>query len=321
MFWADHKMQPLRYAWFNGNLVPFEQATCSVLTHGLNYGTSVFEGIRAFAVDPDTKIVFRNRDHMVRFKKSAQMVGFNIPYDVETLCRAAEQVVEQGWVDGDVYIRPIAYVGFGGINLDFSRYRVEVAVAALSFDSYFEPGKKGLNVCVSSWRRISNHAGLPLAKAGGNYLNSALAKFEASRNGYDEAIFLDESGNVSEGTGENIFIVEKGVLLTPPVSSSILDGITRDTVIRIARSLGIPVQEAQISRAQLYRADEAFFTGTAAGVAPIVQIDGRKIGDGEEGPYTRTIRQEYENVVRGKKLYDDGWLSWVRRDGSGRRPA
>lgn len=307
-------MQPLRYAWLNGSIVPFEKATCSVLAHGLNYGTSVFEGIRAFSVDDSRKIVFRNRDHMVRFKKSAHMLGLKITYDVETLCSAVEEVVRLGWIEGDVYIRPIAFVGFGGINLDYSRYNVEVAVAALSFDTYFEPGKKGLRVCVSSWRRISREAGLPLAKAGGNYLNSCLAKFEASQNGYDEAIFLDEDGNVCEGTGENIFIVERGRLITPPLSSSILEGITRDTVIRIANALGISVEEAPISRGQLYRADEAFFTGTAAGVTPIVEVDGRTVGTGEEGPYTRMIREEYESVVHGRKTYEKDWLTWVVRD-------
>jgi len=306
-------MQPLKYAWFNGKTVPFEQANCSVLTHGLNYGTSVFEGIRAYAVGKNRKAVFRNRDHMVRFKTSARMLGFSIPYDTETLCKAVEDVVKLGWVEGDVYIRPIAYVGFGGINLDFSRYKVEVAIAALSFDSYFEGGKSGLNVCISSWRRVSGETSLPLAKAGGNYLNSCLAKVEATRNGYDEAIFLDQNGNVSEGTGENIFIVDRGRLLTPPLSSSILDGITRDTVIRIAKTLNITVQETPISRGELYRADEVFFTGTAAGVTPIIQIDGRKIGSGEEGPYTRKIREEYDRITHGETVYDQEWLTWVER--------
>jgi branched-chain amino acid aminotransferase len=306
-------MQPLRYAWFNGSIVPFEDATCSVLTHGLNYGTSVFEGIRAFSVDDKRKIVFRNRDHMVRFKRSAHMLGLTVPYDVDTLCQAVEDVVARGWVDGDIYIRPVAYVGFGGINLDYSRYKVEVAVAALSFDSYFDPTKKGLNVCVSSWRRVSGQSSIPLAKAGGNYLNSCLAKLEASRNGYDEAIFLDESGNICEGTGENIFIVYRDKLITPPANSSILDGITRDTVLRIAENLGIAYQEAPISRGELYRADEAFFTGTAAGVTPIVEIDGRTVGTGEEGRVTRLIRQEYDHLTRGRKVYQQDWVTWVHR--------
>jgi len=309
-------MQPLKYAWFNGSIVPFEKASCSVLTHGLNYGTSVFEGIRAFSAGDDAKIVFRNRDHISRFRKSARMIGLNLPYDDETLCRGVEDVVRLGWIGGDVYIRPIAYVGFGGINLDFSRYKVDVAIAALSFDSYFEPGKKGLKVCVSSWRRVSGETSLPLAKAGGNYLNSCLAKFEASRNGYDEAIFLDEHGSVCEGTGENIFLVYGDKLITPPISSSILDGITRDTVLRIASNLGVKCQESSVSRGELYRADEVFFTGTAAGVTPIVEIDGRTVGNGEEGRYTRMIREEYDSLTRGRKVYQEDWLTWVKADGA-----
>ncbi|MEM0272369.1 MAG: branched-chain amino acid transaminase [Thermoprotei archaeon] len=308
-------MQPLKYAWFNGSIVPFEKASCSVLTHALNYGTSVFEGIRAFATGDNRKLLFRNREHVIRLRKSAHMIGLSLPYDDDTICKAIEDVVRLDWVDGDVYIRPIAYVGFGGINLDYSRYKVEVAIAALTFDSYFEPGKKGLRVCVSSWRRVSGDTSLPLAKAGGNYLNSCLAKFEASRNGYDEAIFLDGQGNVCEGTGENIFLVRKDKLITPPTNSSILEGITRDTVLRIAQTLGISYEESNISRGELYRADEVFFTGTAAGITPIIEIDGRTVGNGEEGGYTRMIREEYDNITHGRKVYSEDWLTWVGPDG------
>jgi branched-chain amino acid aminotransferase len=291
--------------------VPFERASCSVLTHGLNYGTSVFEGIRAYETRLDEKSIFRNRDHMERFIRSAKMLRMNMRYDTSELEEAVKQVVLANRESGDFYIRPIAYVGFGGISLDYTNYPVDVAIGALSFSSYFDPSKKGLRACISSWRRVSQDSGLPLAKAGGNYLNSSLAKVEASTNGYDEAIFLDQQGYVSEGTGENVFAVYRGEILTPPVHQSILEGITRDTVSAIATRMGYRVREKPVTRGELYRCDELFFSGTAAGVAPVVELDGRVIGTGEEGSVTRSLREEYEAVVRGKRSYAENWLTRV----------
>lgn len=309
------KLKPLRYAWFNGSLVPFEKASTSVLTHGLNYGTSVFEGIRAYETGPGEKSVFRNREHMERFVKSAKMLRMNVKYGASELEEAVKQVVLANREPGDFYIRPIAFVGFGGISLDYTGYPVDVAIGALSFSSYFDPSKKGLRACISSWRRLSQDSGLPLAKAGGNYLNSSLAKVEASTNGYDEAIFLDEHGYVSEGTGENVFAVYGGEILTPPVHQSILEGITRDTVSSIAARMGYQVREKPVTRGELYRCDELFFSGTAAGVAPVVELDGRIIGTGEEGRITRSLREEYEGVVRGRRSYAESWLTRISYPG------
>jgi branched-chain amino acid aminotransferase len=304
-------LEPLKVVWFNGSLTPFEKATCSVLAHGLNYGTGVFEGIRAYTVTDGRKVVFRLDDHMARFIASAKMLGLKVPYTQQELSKAVKQMLEANPVQSDVYIRPIAFVGLGGINLDFRKFKVDVAVAGLTFDNYFGGDKAGLRVCTSSWRRIGQSGLLPLAKATGNYLNSCLAKCEAGRNGYDEAIFLDENGLVSEGTGENLFIVYHRKLITPPLSSSILDGITRDTCIKMAEKIGYKVVENTLTRGELLRAEEVFFTGTAAGLMPVVEVDGVTIGSGEEGEITKKLRSEYDAVVKGQRIYEPNWLTWI----------
>jgi|SRR5579875_207695 branched-chain amino acid aminotransferase len=301
-------LEPFSKLWFNGRIVAFESAVTSVLTHGLNYGTGVFEGIRGYKTKDGRISVFRNKDHMTRFVESCRMLGLKMQYSVDEMTSAVLQVVKENHVASDLYIRPIAYVGFGGINLDLTRFGVDVAVGGFKFEDYFGGTAKGLKVCTSSWRKISRGSSLPLAKASGNYLNACLAKAEASRNGYDEAIFLDQDDNLCEGTGENLFVASGGKLLTPSLSSPILNGITRDTVIRFCESLGIQVLERDVTRGEAYRADEMFFTGTAAGVVPITEYDGRTIGGGIEGELTAKLRNMYESVVRGES---EPYIEWV----------
>jgi branched-chain amino acid aminotransferase len=304
-------LEPLQKVWFNGKMVPFESAVTSVLTHGLNYGTGVFEGIRGFRTSNGKMIIFRNRDHMKRFIQSCLMLGMKIQYSLDQLTSAVEQVVRENSVKSEVYIRPIAYVGFGGINLDFTRFGVDVAVGGFEFEDYFGGTSRGLRVCTASWRKLSLGSSLPLAKASGNYLNACLAKAEASRNGYDEAIFLDQDDNLCEGTGENLFLVSKGRLITPSLSSPILDGITRDTVIDLSGRLGYQVVERDVTRGEAYRADEMFFTGTAAGIMPILEYDGRVIGSGAEGEITKKLRELYDSLVRGETGIHPEWITYV----------
>lgn len=298
----------LKYIWFNGRIVECEEARVHVLTHALHYGTGVFEGIRGYWNGSNLH-VFRLRDHMVRLVNSAKLVGFNIGYTVEQLVDATIEVIRANDFREDVYIRPIAFVGEGGISLDITGMPVEIAIAAFPFGKYLKA--EGVRVKVVSWRRVPSFSMPVMAKASGIYLNSVIALREARLEGYDEAILLDWRGYVAEGSGENVFIVRRGVIATPPTTASILEGITRDTVIRIARDEGYMVEERDITREELLTAEEVFFTGTAAEITPVLEVDGRPVGEGKPGPITMKLKEKYKRIVMGLEERYKHWLTPV----------
>ncbi len=298
----------LKYIWFNGRIVGCEEARVHVLTHALHYGTGVFEGIRGYWNGSNLH-VFRLRDHIVRLVNSAKLVGFNIGYTVEQLVDATIEVIRANGFREDVYIRPIAFVGEGGISLDIMGMPVEIAIAAFPFGKYLKA--EGVRVKVVSWRRVPSFSMPVMAKACGIYLNSVIALREARLEGYDEAILLDWRGYVAEGSGENVFIVRRGVIATPPTTASILEGITRDTVIRIARDEGYMVEERDITREELLTAEEVFFTGTAAEITPVLEVDGRPVGEGKPGPITMKLKERYQRIVMGLEERYKHWLTPV----------
>jgi branched-chain amino acid aminotransferase len=301
------KKEP-EFVWMNGEFIDWEKANVPILAHALNYGTAVFEGIRAYKTS-DGLSIFRLKEHMHRLKDSAHAYMMALPYSESDLCEATTALLAKNEMRDATYIRPIALKAVGGINLDFRGVPTWVAVVAFPYEKYFE--KEGLDVCVSSWRRTGEPSVLSLVKASGHYINSALAKVEAATNGFDEAIFLDQRGFVSEGSGENIFIVKKGIIHTPPLSAGILEGITRDTLCTIAHDNGLKLQERDIARGELYTCDEAFFSGTAAGISPILSIDRREIGGGRLGPVTRKMQELYSEVVCGNNEKYAHWLTPV----------
>ncbi len=294
--------------WMNGEFVPWEDAKVHVLTHGLHYGTGVFEGIRCY----DTEIgpaVFRHREHLRRLGRSAELYYMPLPYDVEQLRTATHELIGRNGLRS-CYIRPIAFRGYGQMGLNPLEAPVDVSIAVWEWGAYLgEEGKsKGIRAKVASWRRISPESLIPSAKASGQYLNSVLAKIESLKAGYEEAILLDDHGRVCEGTGENIFVVWEGRIITPPAASSILDGITRKSAVQIARDLGIEVIERDIARAELYLADEVFMTGTAAELVPVREIDDHTIGDGTPGELTRAVQTAFENALFGR---DERYREWL----------
>jgi len=297
-----------KYIWMDGELVEWSEAKVHIMTHALHYGTAVFEGIRGYW-DRGVLKLFRLKDHITRLFNSAKIFYMNIPYTQAQVEEAIVETVKANSIRDNCYIRPIVYRGYGVVGLNPLKAPVKVAIAVFPFGKYLE--EKGVKCCVSSWRRIAIDSQPPAAKVCGNYVNSCLAKMEAVLNGFDEAIFLDSHGYVCEGTGENIFIVKNGIISTPPIVSGILEGITRDTVMRIAEDLGFKVQERLIARSELYTCDEAFFTGTAAEITPIVSIDNRVVGDGSPGPITRKIRDQYFKVVLGNVGKYKNWISEV----------
>lgn len=301
-------MENPEYVWMNGEFVDWERANVPILAHALHYGTAVFEGIRAYETS-DGLSVFRLKEHMHRLKASAHAYMMPLPYSESDLCEATTALLAKNEMHNAAYIRPIAFKAVGGIEIDFRKVPTWVAIVAIPFDKYFE--KEGLDACVSSWRRTGEPSVLSLAKASGHYINSVLAKVEAAQNGFDEAIFLDQRGFVSEGSGENIFIVKQGILHTPPLSAGILEGITRDAVCTMARDHDLKLQERDIARGELYMCDEAFFTGTAVGISPILSIDRRTIGEGRPGPLTRRIQGLYSKVVCGNEKRYNHWLTPV----------
>ncbi len=302
-------IREVKYVWMNGSLVDWNDAKVHILTHALQYGTAVFEGLRAYWRDGAVH-VFRLEDHLTRLFNSAKTYFMEIPYTKQQLREAIIELLKANAIKEDCYIRPFAYRGYGVIGLDPSRSQVHAAIAAFPFGKYLDPSK-GVSCCVSSWRRIPIDSLPPDAKASGNYVNSALAKMEALRDGYDEAIFLDSHGYVCEGTGENIFIIRNGVIHTPPISASILEGITRDSIMRLTQDMGKPVLERMITRNELYVCDEAFFSGTAAEITPIVSIDRRPVGNGEPGPIARGLQAIFFKVVRGEEERYSAWITKV----------
>jgi branched-chain amino acid aminotransferase len=298
--------------WHNGELVAWEDAKVHVLTHGLHYGTGVFEGERAYETTHGTAI-FRHRDHLERLFKSAELYYMPIPYTLEELRAATHEVIAANELR-ECYVRPVAFRGYGQMGLYPLDCPVDVAIAVWKWPAYLgEEGKRdGIRAKVASWRRIAHDSLIPHAKASGQYLNSVLAKVEASKGGYQEAILLDAQGFVSEGTGENIFVVKDGVILTPPETSGILDGISRKSVIQIARDLGYEVRERALVRAELYLAEEVFLTGTATELAPVREIDDHPIGGDGPGSVTREIQRVFDDALHGRDPRYVEWLDVVK---------
>jgi branched-chain amino acid aminotransferase len=299
--------------WHNGTLIPWDQANIHVMSHVIHYGSSVFEGIRCYG-QPQGSAVFRLPEHMQRLIDSARIYRMDIPFSLEELCAAVVDTIEANGV-APCYIRPIVFRGYGEMGVNPLRSPIEVYIANYPWGKYIA-GQGGADVCVSSWNRLAPNTMPALAKAGANYMNSQLIKMEAEVNGYHEGIGLDVNGLVSEGSGENIFIVRNGVLFTPPLANSALSGITRDSVLTISRHLGLTVTEQPIPRELLYIADEVFFTGTAAEVSPIRSIDRIVIGDGKTGEITRRISDEFFGIANGLKPDRFGWLTPVKVDSS-----
>jgi branched-chain amino acid aminotransferase len=299
------------WIWMNGEFVRWDDARLHVLSHGLHYGTSVFEGIRCYETDRGPG-VFRHREHLERMRDSAELYQLPLPYRIDEIREATHELIRRNALRS-CYIRPIAFRGYGETGLYAPNVPVEMVVAAYPWGVYLgEEGKRnGVRATVSSWRRISPSGLIPHAKASGQYLNSVLAKTEAAHAGYEEAILLDERGFVCEGSGENIFIVRDGEIATPPQVASILDGISRRSVIQIARDLGYPVVERDIARAELYLADEAFFTGTATELAPVRSVDEHDLG--EPGEITRQLQNKFEDALYGRAEEYLEWLDLVEQ--------
>jgi branched-chain amino acid aminotransferase len=297
----------VRWIWMNGRLVDFEKATVHVLSHALHYGSGVFEGIRCYNTKQGPA-VFRLPEHMVRLENSAKVYRMPLAYTNHELCEAVCETIRENDMES-CYIRPLVYRGFGTMGVNPLRSPVEVMIAVWHWGKYLgEEAEQGVDVCVSSWRRISPDAMPAVAKATGNYLNAQLIKMEALGNGYVEGIALDARGFVSEGSGENVFMVQNGVLITPPLAASVLSGITRDAVVRIAQDLGIPVREEQIPRGQLYTCDELFMTGTAAEITPIRSVDRIPVGHGCPGEVTRRVMEQFQGIITGEIEDRYGWL-------------
>jgi branched-chain amino acid aminotransferase len=295
----------------NGDLVPWDDAKVHVLSHGLHYGTGVFEGIRAYETERGPA-VFRHRDHLERLRKSAELYYMELPYSLEELREATHTLIRGNGL-ASCYIRPIAFRGYGEMGLYAPGAPVEVIIAVWPWGAYLgEEGKReGIRAKVSSWRRISPDSLIPHAKASGQYLNSILAKTEAAKAGYDEAILLDADGVVCEGSGENVFLVRDGELVTPGHTASILDGISRKSVIQIAEDLGYTVAERDIARSELYVAEEAFLVGTAAELVPVRQIDDHDLG--APGEITRVLQAKYEDALHGRAREYLEWLDVVEQ--------
>jgi branched-chain amino acid aminotransferase len=302
-------MNEADFIWMNGEIVRWEDARVHVLTHALHYGSGVFEGIRAYETERGTA-VFRHHDHLERLQRSAELYYMELPFTLEKLREATHELIRQNNLRS-CYIRPIAFRGYGEMGLFPLNTPVEVVIAVWSWGAYLgEEGQRhGIRVKVASWRRMSQDSFIPEAKACGQYLNSILAKVESAKAGYDEAILLDQHGHVSEGSGENIFIVRDGKISTPHPTSSILEGITARSVKQIAADLGIKVVERQVARGELYRADEVFLTGTAAEVVPVREIDDHVLG--EPGELTQAIQKRFFEAIQGKREEYLEWLDFV----------
>jgi branched-chain amino acid aminotransferase len=302
-------METAELIWQNGEFVPWDDAKTHVLTHGLHYGTGVFEGIRCYETERGPA-VFRHREHLERLEKSAELYYFQLPYSAEQIREATNELIRRNEL-GSCYIRPLAYRGYGNLGLYATDAPIDVIVAAFPWGVYLgEEGQRhGIRAKVSSWRAISGDSLIPHAKASGQYLNSVLAKTEATNAGYDEAILLDQQGHVSEGSGENVFVIRDGVLITPGHTNAILDGITRASVVQIATDLGYQVEERDIARAELYLADEIFLTGTAAELVPVREIDDHPLG--EPGEITRVVQAKFDDALHGRAEEYLEWLDFV----------
>lgn len=302
-------MEKSEWIWMNGEFVAWDDAQVHVLSHGLHYGTGVFEGVRCYATERGPAI-FRHTEHLDRLAMSAELYYLPLEYEREELRQATHELIRRNNLES-CYIRPLAFRGYGEMGLYAQTAPVNVVIAAWPWGAYLgeESKRRGVRVKVSSWRRISPASLIPHAKASGQYLNSILAKTESAKAGYDEAILLDETGYVCEGSGENIFVVRDGVIATPGHSNSILDGISRKSVIQIASDLGYEVEERDIARSELYLADEIFLCGTAAELVPVREVDDHEIG--APGEITRVIQAKFEDALHGRAQEYLEWLDVV----------
>jgi branched-chain amino acid aminotransferase len=301
-------VEPTDLIWMNGDFVAWEDAKVHVLTHGLHYGTGVFEGVRCY----DTVLgpaVFRNAEHVERLRRSAELFYMELPFSDEELRAATRELVARNGLRS-CYIRPLAYRGYGSMGLNPLEAPVDVTIACWEWGTYLgeEGMRNGVRAMTSSWRRISPDSLIPHAKASGQYLNNVLAKVESVKAGYEEAILLDDHGHVCEGTGENIYIVRDGEIATPGQHNSILDGITRRSVIQIAQDLGYTVVERNVARAEMYLADEVFMSGTAAELVPVREVDNHKVGTGKPGEITRVLQAAFDDAIHGRTERYREWL-------------
>jgi len=304
-------LKPTKKIWHNGRFIDWDDAHVHVLSHVINYGSSVFEGIRCYST-PSGPALFRVREHTRRLLDSAKIYRIEVPFALEELAEAMRELIQVNKLEA-CYVRPIVLRGYGDVGVLPIHNPVEVYMACWEWGKYLgeEALAQGVDVCVSSWTRIAPNTLPALAKAGANYMNSQLVRMEAELNGYAEGIALDNHGYVSEGSGENIFVVRDGKVLTPPLGASVLPGITRDAVIQLAQSLDIPLVETIVPREMLYIADEVFFSGTAAEITPIRSIDKIVVGTGLRGPVTEKLQRAFFDVIDGKALDRFGWLTPV----------
>jgi branched-chain amino acid aminotransferase len=305
-------MTPTPKIWHNGQFIAWNDAKIHVLSHVVSYGSSVFEGIRCYETT-DGPAIFRLPEHMRRMVDSAKIYRMEVPFSAELLSDAAVELVRENNL-ASCYIRPIVLRGYGTMGVLPGKNPVETYMACWEWGKYLgdEALSSGVDVCISSWNRIAPNTLPALSKAGGNYMNSQLIRMEADVNGYAEGIALDQQGYISEGSGENIFVIRDGKMLTPPLGASVLPGITRDSVIKLAQALDIPIVETIIPRELLYIADEVFFTGTAAEITPIRSVDRIKVGEGRRGPITEQLQKEFFGIVNGTSADRFGWLTPVK---------
>jgi branched-chain amino acid aminotransferase len=297
--------------WFNGEMVNWKEAKIHALSHVVHYGSSVFEGIRCYN-NKNGSAVFRLEEHIERLFDSGRIYRMEIPFTHEEICKAVLDTIKTNKLK-ECYIRPVVFRGYGELGVNPLKNPLEVVIAVWEWGSYLgqEALELGVDVGVSTWRRMAPDTLPNMAKAGANYMNSQLVKMEALENGYDEGIMLDYQGMVSEGSGENIFIIKDNIIYTPSISSSLLKGITRDSIIQLALEMGLEVREEQIPREMLYLADEIFFTGTAAEVTPVRSVDRITIGSGKRGPITEKLQKSFFEILEGKVKDEFGWLTYL----------
>ena len=305
-------MQKVDTIWLDGHLVPWDDATEHLLAHTMHYGVGAFEGIRAYQRMDGRTAIFRLREHIERLLDSSAICTMDVPFTRDQIEKACIEVVKSNKMSA-CYLRPLVYLGYGALGLGSLEPPVRTMVACYEWGTYLgdEGLKKGIRCMVSGFTRANSNSVMNKGKICGQYVTSVLAKRMAIKSGFDEALMLDTQGMVAEGTGENIFIVKKGVVRTPPLSAAILGGITRDTIITLLREHGIELQETMIARDELYTADEVFLTGTAAEITPVRDIDHRKVGRGEAGPVTRRVQESFFSIVKGNDAKHDSWLTYV----------
>ena len=304
-------MKKSKYIWYNGKFVSWDSATTHVLSHGLHYGSGIFEGIRAYSSRDSKSYIFRLKEHYTRFFNSAKVSLIKLPYSQKQLEEATVQLIKKNKLK-DCYIRPLAFIGDGSIGINPGNNKINIIIAAFEWGTYLGKSgiSKGIRAKISSFARMGVNSFMTKSKISGNYINSVFAKREAIQLGFDEAIMLDNDGYISEGTGENIYIVRNGFIKTTPITT-VLEGITRDCVIKIAEDNNITVKEQRFTRDELYISDEVFLSGTAAEITPVREVDNRKIGSGKPGKITRLIQKEYENIVKASSSKYAKWLTKV----------